>query len=171
MQLLGQRYRDSGVEDVTVTVYPGARHEILNETNRDEVTRDLELEMIPVETPIQMMDAPTIKGKKLVFAPILRAGLGLVEGMLDLLPDVSVVLKGTTIDFPNEDKVFHNVFSLSKAARFDLGPQPTNKLIGVVGKSGTDRNPIAEVSHTRFVGWPGNERITFLANSITRLGL
>ena len=36
-------------------------------------------------------------------------------------PDVSVVLKGTTVDFPNEDKVFHNVFSLSTPARFDLG--------------------------------------------------
>ena len=39
--LLGQRYRDAGLTDVTVTVYPGARHEILNETNRDEVTADI----------------------------------------------------------------------------------------------------------------------------------
>ncbi len=41
VELLGQRYRDAGVTDVTVTVYPGARHEILNETNRDEVTADI----------------------------------------------------------------------------------------------------------------------------------
>lgn len=41
VQLLGQRYRDAGVADVTVTVYPGGRHEILNETNRDEVTADI----------------------------------------------------------------------------------------------------------------------------------
>ncbi len=41
VELLGQRYRDAGITDVTVTVYPGARHEILNETNRDEVTSDL----------------------------------------------------------------------------------------------------------------------------------
>ncbi len=41
VELLGQRYRDAGVTDVTVTVYPGARHEILNETNRDEVTDDI----------------------------------------------------------------------------------------------------------------------------------
>jgi len=41
VQLLGQRYRDAGLADVTVTVYPGARHEILNETNRDRVTSDV----------------------------------------------------------------------------------------------------------------------------------
>ena len=41
VQLLGQRYRDAGLADVTVTVYPGARHEILNEINRDEVTSDI----------------------------------------------------------------------------------------------------------------------------------
>ena len=55
-----------------------------------EVTRDLELEMIPIETPIQQMDAPTLKGKKLVFASILRAGNGLLEGMLDLVPAARV---------------------------------------------------------------------------------
>jgi alpha-beta hydrolase superfamily lysophospholipase len=38
---LGQRYRDAGVTDVTVRVYPGARHEIFNETNRDEITADV----------------------------------------------------------------------------------------------------------------------------------
>lgn len=41
VQLLGQRYRDAGVSDVTVRVYAGARHEIFNETNRDEVTADV----------------------------------------------------------------------------------------------------------------------------------
>jgi alpha-beta hydrolase superfamily lysophospholipase len=41
VELLGQRYRDAGVADVTVTVYSDARHEILNETNRDDVTTDI----------------------------------------------------------------------------------------------------------------------------------
>jgi plastocyanin len=36
-------------------------------------------------------------------------------------PRVSVVVKGTTVDFPNSDKIFHNVFSTSRPARFDLG--------------------------------------------------
>lgn len=41
IELLGQRYRDAGIADVTVKLYPAARHEILNETNRDEVTADI----------------------------------------------------------------------------------------------------------------------------------
>ncbi|HEY0987348.1 MAG TPA: carboxypeptidase regulatory-like domain-containing protein [Kofleriaceae bacterium] len=36
-------------------------------------------------------------------------------------PPVTVVVRGTTVDFPNEDKIFHNVFSVSRPARFDLG--------------------------------------------------
>ena len=55
-----------------------------------EVTRDLELEMVPIETPMTHMEAPTIKGKKLVFASILRAGNGLLDGMLDLVPAARV---------------------------------------------------------------------------------
>ncbi len=41
VELLGRRYRDAGLSDVTVTTYPDARHEIFNETNRDEVTADV----------------------------------------------------------------------------------------------------------------------------------
>ena len=41
VELLGQRYRDAGIADVTVRLYADARHEILNETNRDEVTADI----------------------------------------------------------------------------------------------------------------------------------
>ena len=55
-----------------------------------EVTRDLELEEVEIETPMTKMMAPTIKGKKLVFASILRAGNGLLEGMLDLVPAARV---------------------------------------------------------------------------------
>lgn len=41
LQLVGQRYRDAGVRDVEVKLYPQARHELLNEINRDEVTADI----------------------------------------------------------------------------------------------------------------------------------
>ena len=40
---------------------------------------------------------------------------------LQFSPRVTAVVKGTTVDFPNDDKVFHNVFSASRPARFDLG--------------------------------------------------
>jgi uracil phosphoribosyltransferase len=55
-----------------------------------EVTRDLELELIPIDTPMAHIEAPAIKGKKLVFASILRAGNGLLDGMLDLVPAARV---------------------------------------------------------------------------------
>ena len=55
-----------------------------------EVTRDLPLEMVEVETPIAKTMAPMIEGKKLVFAPILRAGVGFLDGMLNLVPSARV---------------------------------------------------------------------------------
>ena len=55
-----------------------------------EVTRDLPMEMIEIQTPIATMQAPHIAGKKLVFAPILRAGMGFLDGMLELVPSARV---------------------------------------------------------------------------------
>lgn len=55
-----------------------------------EVTRDLPTELVRVETPLETMQAPMIAGKKLVFAPILRAGVGFLDGMLDLVPSARV---------------------------------------------------------------------------------
>ena len=55
-----------------------------------EVTRDLELTMETIETPMQEIQAPVLEGKKLVFASILRAGNGLLEGMLELVPSARV---------------------------------------------------------------------------------
>jgi uracil phosphoribosyltransferase len=55
-----------------------------------EVTRDLPTAPVRIETPIASTDAPAIPGKKLVIAPILRAGLAMAEGMLDLVPSARV---------------------------------------------------------------------------------
>ena len=55
-----------------------------------EVTRNLPIAMRQIETPLTAMDAPFIEGKKLVVIPILRAGLGLAEGLLDLVPSARV---------------------------------------------------------------------------------
>lgn len=55
-----------------------------------EVTRDLPTTSEPIETPLKQMDAPVLTGKKLVFISVLRAGNGLLEGMLDLIPSARV---------------------------------------------------------------------------------
>jgi uracil phosphoribosyltransferase len=67
--------------------------ELLNEIGMllcYEVTRDLPLEMVDIETPVSPMQAPIIAGKKLTLAPILRAGVGFLDGMLALLPSARV---------------------------------------------------------------------------------
>jgi uracil phosphoribosyltransferase len=67
--------------------------ELLNEIGMlicYEVTRDLPIEMVEIETPLTKMQAPALSGKKLVFAPILRAGTGFLEGMLNLVPSARV---------------------------------------------------------------------------------
>lgn len=55
-----------------------------------EATRDLPLTTKHIETPICEMDAPTIAGKKIAVVPILRAGLGLVDGVLRMVPSARV---------------------------------------------------------------------------------
>ncbi len=55
-----------------------------------EVTRDLPMGKERIETPITEMDAPVRTGKKVVFISVLRAGNGLLEGMLDLIPSARV---------------------------------------------------------------------------------
>ena len=55
-----------------------------------EVTRDLKLEMGAIETPLEAMQAPRISGRKLCLVSILRAGNGILDGMLDLVPAARV---------------------------------------------------------------------------------
>ena len=55
-----------------------------------EVTRDLPLAEIDIETPVAPTRAPVLAGKKLCLVSILRAGDGIIEGMLDLLPSARV---------------------------------------------------------------------------------
>ena len=55
-----------------------------------EVTRDLPLEMTKIETPLARFKAPKISGKKLCIVSILRAGNGILDGMLDLVPAARV---------------------------------------------------------------------------------
>lgn len=55
-----------------------------------EVTRNMALEEVEIETPICMTKAKTLSGKKVGIVPILRAGLGMVDGMLKLIPAAKV---------------------------------------------------------------------------------
>ena len=55
-----------------------------------EALKNLELEEIEIETPIEKTMAPVIKGRKAAIVPILRAGLGMVGGMLSLMPSAKV---------------------------------------------------------------------------------
>ena len=55
-----------------------------------EITRDLPLEDVEIETPVTKMTGKIIAGKKLAVVPILRAGLGMVEGILELIPAAKV---------------------------------------------------------------------------------
>jgi uracil phosphoribosyltransferase len=55
-----------------------------------EVTRDLPMTSKRIETPMQTMDAPIIAGRKLAVVPVLRAGIGMSDGLLDLVPSARV---------------------------------------------------------------------------------
>ena len=72
-----------------------------------EVTRDFPLTYEEIETPLQKMNAPTIAGKKVVIAPILRAGLGMVDGLLSLIPSARVGHIGLYRDETTCEPVFY----------------------------------------------------------------
>ena len=97
------------MKGVTVVDHPLVQHKLTIMRNKDtstasfrrllreislllgyEVTRSLELTTTTIETPMETMNAPTLEGKKLVFASVLRAGNGLLEGLLDLVPAARV---------------------------------------------------------------------------------
>ena len=55
-----------------------------------EATRDLPLKEVEIETPMTMTKSNVISGRKLAFVPILRAGLGMVDGVLEMIPAAKV---------------------------------------------------------------------------------
>lgn len=55
-----------------------------------EITRDVPTQLIEIETPLEKMQSPVIDGKKLVFASILRAGNGMLDGLLRVVPNARV---------------------------------------------------------------------------------
>ena len=72
-----------------------------------EVTRDFSLTYEEIETPLMKMNAPKLEGKKVVIAPILRAGLGMVDGLLTLMPSARVGHIGMYRDEETCEPVFY----------------------------------------------------------------
>lgn len=72
-----------------------------------EVTRDFPLTYEEIETPLMKMNAPKLEGKKVVIAPILRAGLGMVDGLLTLMPSARVGHIGMYRDEETCEPVFY----------------------------------------------------------------
>lgn len=99
----------NGIENITICDHPLIKHKLsmIRDKNTGtnefraiieeiamligyEALRDLELEEVPVETPIETAMCPVIAGKKPAIVPILRAGLGMVGGLLKLMPAAKV---------------------------------------------------------------------------------
>ncbi|MDZ7713966.1 MAG: uracil phosphoribosyltransferase [Rhodovibrio sp.] len=95
--------------DITVVEHPLVQHKLTQMRRKEtptpefrrlarelslllayEVTRDIPLESVAIETPVAPMNAPEVAGRKLCLVSILRAGNGILEGMLDLIPHARV---------------------------------------------------------------------------------
>jgi uracil phosphoribosyltransferase len=109
-----------------------------------EVTRDLPMDEVQIETPVAPTTAKEIAGKKLVFAPILRAGLGMADGMLDLVPSARVAHVG----------LYRDPESLEAVAYYFKAPQDiAGRLVIVVDPMlATGHSAIAAVSRLKAAG-------------------
>jgi uracil phosphoribosyltransferase len=76
-------------KDLSTTSFRRLIHEV-SVLMAYEVTRDMPTHLVEVETPLEKMMSPTIDGKKTVFVAILRAGLGFMDGMLEVVPGARV---------------------------------------------------------------------------------
>ncbi|HVL75257.1 MAG TPA: uracil phosphoribosyltransferase [Noviherbaspirillum sp.] len=74
-----------------------------------EVTRELPLTTRRIETPMQAMDAPVIAGRKLAVVPVLRAGIGMSDGLLELIPSARVGHIGVYRDHETHEPVEYMV--------------------------------------------------------------
>ncbi len=120
-----------------------------------EVTRDLMLEDKRIETPMASMAAPVLSGKKLVLISILRAGNGLLEGMLDLMPSARVGHVGLYRD-PHTLVAVEYYFKVPD----DLGERP---VIVVDPMLATANSSIAAVQRVKEAGARNIKMVCLLA--------
>lgn len=120
-----------------------------------EITRDLELTTETIETPMEEMEAPMLAGKKLCFVSILRAGNGLLEGMVDLLPSARVGHIG----------MFRDPKSLEAVEYYCKMPQglPGRRTIVVDPMLATGNSAIAAISHLKKLGATNMKFLCLLA--------
>ena len=89
------------MENVTIMDHPLIQHKISRLRDKTlvseiamlmgfEALRDLPTELVEIETPIETTKQPMIAGKKMAIVPILRAGLGMVDGVLNLVPSAKI---------------------------------------------------------------------------------
>jgi len=109
-----------------------------------EVTRDLGTEDRTIETPLAAMEAPHLSGKKLVLISILRAGNGLLEGMLDLIPSARVGHVGLYRD-PETLQAVEYYFKVPD----DLGDRPVIMLDPMLA---TGNSAVAAVERIKATG-------------------
>jgi uracil phosphoribosyltransferase len=109
-----------------------------------EVTRDLQLANEAIETPMRAIMSPKLAGKKLVFAPILRSGLGMVEGMLDLVPSARVAHIG----------LYRDPATLGAVEYYFKAPEDTaqRQVIAVDALIGTGNTAVAAVDRLKELG-------------------
>lgn len=131
----------TGSPNLTVLTHPLIRHKLSHlrrkETGKKlfkelvdeiaglmtyEVTRDLELENVELDTPLERTTGQRIRGRKLVVVPILRAGLGMVEGMVRLVPGARVGHVG----------LYRDEETLRPVEYFAKLPDPANRTFIVV---------------------------------------
>lgn len=122
-----------------------------------EALADLPLEPVEIETPICGMTAQRVAGKKLFVVPILRAGLGLVDGILDLVPSARVGHLG----------MYRNEETHEPVAYFDKMPKDCNERDAVVVDPmlATGGSMIAAIEYLRGRGIKGTIRIIVLVSA------
>jgi uracil phosphoribosyltransferase len=120
-----------------------------------EITRDLELTTETIETPLQEMEAPTLAGKKLCFVSILRAGNGLLEGMVELMPSARVGHIG----------MFRDPESLQAVEYYCKVPQDIDerRVIVVDPMLATGNSAIAAITHLKKQGAKNMKFLCLLA--------
>jgi len=116
-----------------------------------EVTRDLPLTRKKITTPLESMSAPVLKGEELVLVPIMRAGMGLLDGMLHIFPSAKVAHIGIYRDHDTLEPVEYYFKALETLRRRDLILLDPMLGTGNSAVAATDRLKTAKPKSIRFM--------------------